>query len=497
MYSKNNMYKDAGTLAEALKNTVMHRAPWKMNYTSLTSIPVMAIFLKYCNDNQKKLQIDIPEILQFVVLNKVLPDYLPEEQLQAFFDRMQNNAGIGSDSWNIFSHVLQDTRKEEFAVCLKEMLFVVDDWDLDEEENGPVAMCAAIQFLSIMGRVSYLERNSLPFEVVTLIKNITPLRDSMKCYSNSAGTAAQLPYITATTDYSLYGFVDQYGVADAEAIALMMSPYANRIKMFEGLFDWLPEDLKGEERTFDLVVMSPRGKRFYDSQVVVKAVEDGNESLVAWWPEEPGCKEWMFARNLVNLLSEQGTGYIIYPLNSLAKIGSQAEIRKKLLEERLLKAVIELPSGVMPPTGAKYAILVLGKNNSEPGVFMMNLDSEQGKELVSIKRGEVTKFDVDEIARIFNERDAVKAVSGYVSFDEIIKTNVCLSPSAYISDSRYKKIMVDLDAEYEIQNNNVAAFMKDTTAWDADIAEYMAYRLRNSGGREVDRDGGTTYIEAE
>ncbi|MCR5088146.1 MAG: SAM-dependent methyltransferase [Oscillospiraceae bacterium] len=496
MYSEIIMYEEAELLATSLRNTLVRTGAWKLNNNALTSIPVMAIFLKYCNDNQKSLQIDMPEILQFVVLNKILPEYLPEEQLRSFFDRMQKMAGIDPESGNIFSHVFQDNKKEECALCLKEMLCVAEDWDLNEEKNGPVAACAAIHFLSIVGRTSYRESKGLPIEIVRLIHYITPKWTSMKCYSNSQSAAAQLPYITATTEYSLSGFVDQFGITDAEAIALLMSRYASKIRMFGGLFDWLPEGLKGEEGTFDFVLMLPEVRRFFDSQTVVKAVEDGNESLVAWWPEEPGCKEWLYARNMINLLSDRGTGCIIYPLGSLAKIGSQAEIRKKIMEEHYLKAVIELPSGTMPQTGTKFAILVLEKGADNSGIFMVNLDSEQGKELVSIKRGEIMKFNVDKIGKIVNEREPVGSIARQVSFDEIKKANYCLSPSAYIFDSRNKQLEVDLAEEYETQIFNHEAFMKDTVKWDADIAEYMIYRKMKNGVRKEDKNGGTTHIQA-
>ena len=52
-------------------------------------------------------------------------------------------------------------------------------------------------------------------------------------------------------------------------------------------------------------------------------------------------------------------------------------------------------------------------------------------------------------------------------------------------------------AEYETQNKNYAAFMKDAAIWDADIAEYMIYRLMKNGVRKEDKNGGTTHIKAE
>lgn len=498
MYSETIMYQDAGFLAEALRNTLVYSGSWRLNNNALTSIPVMAIFLKYCNDNQKGLEIELPEILQFVVLNQILPSYLPEEQLRSFFDRMQEKAGIHPESGNIFSHVFQDNRKEECALCLKEMLCVVEDWELNEEENGPVAMCAAIQFLSMVGRSSYGENNGLPFEVLSLIKDIIPHWTAMKCYSNSARTVSQVPYITATTDYQLHGNINQLGLTDAEAIALMMSLYPQTIKMFIGQYDWLPEALKGEEGTFDFVLMAPGLRRTFDSpQTVIRAVEGKNESLIAWWPEEPGCKEWIYARNMISLLSSRGAGCILFPLSSLAKIGAYAEIRKKVLEEGLLKTVIELPTGAIPQTAAKVAILIIEKSRDPQGVFMVNLDSEKAKDLIAIRRGEFTKFDVDEIARIVNERGTVEDVAKYVPFDEIGKANFCLSPSAYIFESRRKQLEIDLEAEYEVQNRNVSSFMLDTIAWDSDILKFMQYKKMNDGSIKEDANDGTAQDKAE
>ncbi len=130
-----------------------------------------------------------------------------------------------------------------------------------------------------------------------------------------------------------------------------------------------------------------------------------------------------------------GTAAIIVPQGVLFGAGKAfIEIRKMIVEEAELKAVITMPSGVFKPyAGVSTAILIFTKSSETKNVWFYEMQND-GYSLDD-KRNKIDKSDLQDIIQKFHERE--KLVSDrkeryfLISKKEIAENDYDLSLSKY------------------------------------------------------------------
>ena len=142
--------------------------------------------------------------------------------------------------------------------------------------------------------------------------------------------------------------------------------------------------------------------------------------------------------------------------------GRQA-LRRALVEGGLLRAVIELPGGCVPGTTVKSALLVIGKETTDDGVFIVDLDCKDlpGAGYLEKGRGrcDITDKGIDWVAGLVARREEVSLVSTVVERGDMLATGYNLCYSAYgdvydissaLSETRSsEEIMGDIKAAQE------------------------------------------------
>jgi len=77
--------------------------------------------------------------------------------------------------------------------------------------------------------------------------------------------------------------------------------------------------------------------------------------------------DYAFITHMIETLNEHGRAGVVLPHGVLFRGSSEGKIRKKLIEENLLKAVIGLPANLFFGTGIPVTILIFDKNRSLSG----------------------------------------------------------------------------------------------------------------------------------
>lgn len=119
--------------------------------------------------------------------------------------------------------------------------------------------------------------------------------------------------------------------------------------------------------------------------------------------------------------------------------GRQA-LRRALVEDGHIHAVIELPGGCVPGSSVKSALLVLGKGEGDGSVFMVDFDSKElaGKGYVNKGRGkcEITDEGIEWLVGIVKAREEIDMVSTLVPADEALEgdCNLCYSAHGAVYD---------------------------------------------------------------
>jgi len=115
-----------------------------------------------------------------------------------------------------------------------------------------------------------------------------------------------------------------------------------------------------------------------------------------------------------------------------AQSGIEREIRERLVDLRMLRGVISMPSNIFATTGTKVSILFLDKANAKGDIVLM--DASKLGETVKDGKNQKTllsKGEEDLIIQTFNEHKAVEDFSVVVSYEKIAEKNYSFSAGQY------------------------------------------------------------------
>lgn len=164
-----------------------------------------------------------------------------------------------------------------------------------------------------------------------------------------------------------------------------------------------------------------------------------------WDPTEETAKDFRFARYGVapksaadfafllhgfHFLSDGGVMAIILPHGVLFRGGKEETIRKKLIEDDNIDAVIGLPSNLFYSTGIPVCILVLKKCRNSEDVLFINASEyyEKGK-----RQNYLREEDIERIVSAYKNRSDIPRFSRNVSLTEIRDNDFNLNITRYVN----------------------------------------------------------------
>lgn len=159
-------------------------------------------------------------------------------------------------------------------------------------------------------------------------------------------------------------------------------------------------------------------------------------------PEKNG--DYAFLLHIVASLKSTGKGAVILPHGVLFRGGAEGEIRKNIIERKLIKGIIGLPTNLFYGTGIPACIIVLDKEGAatRSGIFMM--DASKGFEKDGNKN-RLREQDIHLIVDVFKRQQDVAKFARIVPNDEIEKNEFNLNIPRYI-DTQEEEDIQDLDA---------------------------------------------------
>ena len=204
------------------------------------------------------------------------------------------------------------------------------------------------------------------------------------------------------------------------------------------LNDWniLNEINPSKKIQFDAIVANPPfSYRWEPSEELAKDFRFKNYGLAP-----KSAADFAFLLHGFHFLREDGTMGISLPHGVLFRGGKEELIRKKLLTDGNIDAVIGLPSNLFYSTGIPVCILVLKKCKKHDDVLFINASEhfEKGK-----RQNTLQDSDVRKIVETYQYRKETERYSRSVSMCEIIDNDYNLNISRYVSTAK-EEIPVDL-----------------------------------------------------
>ncbi|WP_420257453.1 N-6 DNA methylase, partial [Klebsiella michiganensis] len=163
------------------------------------------------------------------------------------------------------------------------------------------------------------------------------------------------------------------------------------------------------EEKFDFILSNP--------PFSLKNPVDKKNNFCIYGEPPASNADFAFLQYFIYKLKDNGRAAIIFPDGILFRGGKEREIRKKIIKENHIIAVIYLPRGIFKNTAIATNIIVLKKDNKPCDLFI-------------IDAREKNMFNDDQILRIFIDRQETE-ISKIISMEEIDNNNYDLSASLY------------------------------------------------------------------
>jgi type I restriction enzyme M protein len=187
----------------------------------------------------------------------------------------------------------------------------------------------------------------------------------------------------------------------------------------------------GYIKQFDIVLANPPFSQNY-SQANMKFPQ---RFKYGWTPETGKKADLMFLQHMIASLKENGTLATVMPHGVLFRGGVEKEIRKQIVEDDLITAIIGLPAKLFYNVGIPACIIVINKRKPpelKNKILFINADREYGE---GRNQNYLRPQDIEKIATVFHERRESPKYSRLVSIEEIRENDYNLNIRRYVDNS--------------------------------------------------------------
>ena len=268
-----------------------------------------------------------------------------------------------------------------------------------------------------------------PSEVSTLLAKLVGAKDGDRIYDPTCGSGSLLIKAAkevGTQNFRLYG---QERNGQTQALA-KMNMFLHEIN--DAVIEWgdtlrNPLHLENERlMKFDKIVSNPP---FSLDKWGAEDLKDDTYARFSMGLPPKSKGDYAFISHILASLNENGTAGIILPHGVLFRAASEGKIRKQIIENNWLDAVIGLPENLFFGTGIPACILIFKKSKVENNVVFIDASNEfdKGKNQ-NVLRDE----DIEKIFETYKNRKEVEKYCHIASFDEIKENDFNLNIPRYI-----------------------------------------------------------------
>lgn len=208
-------------------------------------------------------------------------------------------------------------------------------------------------------------------------------------------------------------------------------------------------DIKIPENSFDkIVTMPPLGVR-------VKEFSPASIKLLDKFclPKKPLKMDSLILLKAITALKERGTAIISVTPNFLSSIAVMDKAVRKLIVEKYLKAVIQLPN-LYYGTGVLPILLVIEKSRQTNDVLFINAETNEFFDFFGKSYGPVanlTREGIVKIKELYQTKKSEEGIS-YVATTETIKeNNFLLTLAKYVKVKRKREVISNQEIDIRLR----------------------------------------------
>lgn len=209
------------------------------------------------------------------------------------------------------------------------------------------------------------------------------------------------------------------------------------------LGDTLTEPAHWDDQPFDAIVSNPPYSTKWVGKDDIALINDPRFAPAGVLAPKSKA-DLAFTMHMLHWLAEDGTAAIVEFPGVLYRGAAEGKIRKYLVENNFVHAVIQLPPDLFFGTTIATCIIVLKKARPDHSVLFVDAAAECVREG---NKNRLTAENQQRILSLVSERQAVDHVAALVSIDDIKDNDWNLSVSSYVEpeDTREQVDIVELN----------------------------------------------------
>lgn len=213
--------------------------------------------------------------------------------------------------------------------------------------------------------------------------------------------------------------------------------------------------------------------------------------------------DFAFILDGIHSLNATGTAAFILPQGVLFRGQAEGDIRRKLIDDNLLDAVIGLPSNLFTNTSIPVCILVFKKNRANTDILFIDAQ----KDFVKHKNKNVmTAEQVEKVIKAYKERADIERYSSNVSVSTILDNDYNLNIPRYIDSFEPEEIpdavqlakdLNEINRESRTLGLEIAEMLKQLVCTDPDAQKEHDEFVKEFTEFLVSSDSACTVEEQE
>ena len=275
---------------------------------------------------------------------------------------------------------------------------------------------------------------------------VTQVEKDVTCYDPSAGSGTllmNLAHAIGEDKCTIYSQDISQKSSNLLRLNLILNDLVHSIpNIVKGntILEPYHKDANGKLKQFDFIVSNPPFKLDFSDYVADLDTKENHERFFAGMPNVPKAKKEgmaiypLFIQHIMHSLSAKGKAAIVVPTGFItAQSGIESKIRERLVEQKMLRGVVSMPSNIFATTGTNVSILFIDNANKKGDIVLMDA-SKLG---TTVKEGKNQKTllspeEEQKIINTFNKHEAIEDFTVVVSYEQIKEKNYSFSAGQYI-----------------------------------------------------------------
>ena len=242
--------------------------------------------------------------------------------------------------------------------------------------------------------------------------------------------------------------------------------------------DTLLEPQHLDETPFDVIVSNPPYSIPWKGDADTTLINDPRFSPAGVLAPKNNS-DFAFILHSLAWLSTTGTGAFVCFPGILYRDNAEQKIRKYLVDNNFVDAIIQLPPNMFFGVGIFTCIMILKKNKADNSVLFIDASTEFEK---NGNKNNMTDLHINHVLDLYRSREEIEHVSHIASYEEISseQNNYDLSVSTYV-EKKDKREIIDIEAI----NKELSELESKNTLLRSKISDLLKGHL-TVDGKELD-----------